>query len=187
MYNMHREGPLLNSIFRAIAKMPLIGPHSHREKELLLAGAKPLGLIHPSKDPQKELDAAVSEGRLISKKILKPETEYFLFYTLPGYENLAIEEATLHTKKFHEPENFTPADDKRLSEINNTYQNDSKEPADPRIKQEIRRISFLAKFAKAASFSLPLYEALENKVNKSSAMLTALSRLRAQPLSLSAL
>lgn len=78
----------LTSVFNAVAaQMPVIGPHAGIEPVLLLSGHKPLGWIHAFTDSetiecitgeprreydiQKELDAAVSSGKLKSVDVVQ--------------------------------------------------------------------------------------------------------------------
>jgi hypothetical protein len=68
---------VLNAAFNLLAKLPTIGPHNGYEKDLLIAGVKPIGLYavlddktqanaHTLKDyaDMEELDAHVAKGKL---------------------------------------------------------------------------------------------------------------------------
>ena len=108
---------ILRGIFRIIAKPGIIGPHGGYEEELLLAGAKPIGifsepvyageyskfnqLITPEKQQIARLDGAVARGDLIKRTIKSCPREHGTirlghFYAQPHLERELKELAEFH-------------------------------------------------------------------------------------------
>lgn len=96
---------ILNKIFGELAKLPLVGPHAAREKDLLLAGAKPLGTFWQKFDDGEiaALNTAVNDGKLICKTFTRIMPEVHHFYTLPGQEDNAVSFARDELSARHHP------------------------------------------------------------------------------------
>lgn len=95
---------ILRPLFMLLAKPGLIGPHSGHEADLLLAGAKPLGTFWPRSDATdiEKLDTAVEEGRLIRGAYDRSLPRTYHFYTVPGFEETAADDAKNIFEYLHE-------------------------------------------------------------------------------------
>lgn len=92
--------PGLKSVFMAIARLPLVGPHADHEADLLRAGAKPVGMFH-TKDPQLDtLKDDIESGRLIRCDVPRTVLKTGTLYGWKGTDFAPLETAY---KTFHDP------------------------------------------------------------------------------------
>lgn len=91
---------VLQTVFKKIAALPLIGPHDEQEVELMLAGAKPVTMLWPHPDEQEKidrLDQAVRDGKLISRPAIHRLERSYTLYCHPDYADSARELLSLET------------------------------------------------------------------------------------------
>lgn len=83
---------ILRPLFMAAARPGIIGPHAEAEADLLLAGAKPLGVFWRGifKEDIARLEEAAAKGGLIKGEFTRTTQQAFHLYCAPGKESEAL-------------------------------------------------------------------------------------------------
>lgn len=92
--SMRYTHPLLKHLFMAVARQPLIGPHSDHEVALLQAGAKPVGMLSPKDEAENIaiLQKEVEAGKLLRLDVDTTSTWSYLIYAWPQVDIDALSE-----------------------------------------------------------------------------------------------
>lgn len=101
---MYYTFPGLKSVFTAIARLPLVGPHADHEADLLRAGSKPVGMFN-LKDPQLDmLKDDIGSGRLIRCDVPRTVLKTGTLYGWKGCDLAPLETAYKH---FHDSSSYS--------------------------------------------------------------------------------